>query len=396
MTSFQDLARQVESLAPPTPDVDTLVARGERELHRRRVAAVVTAAAVVVVMIAGGVLVGGGDPDSRGPIEPPGRHDRAPRTETRKIAFGDGVPGRAIHFGDRTVGTGVAFAQIDITDDGFLYGTGGYLGDGRIWFSDGGTPEQVGSHVCIDPHGGPSAVATGNSGSLAAWFICARPAPQSLVVFDTTSRREVVRRELSVCPSPRGRFGPCAVDALVDRHVYFTETYYRRGGTGRVAERTYLFDLDSGAVSTTSPAALADDLRQHSRGLVVGDSWATGTPTTGNGQHFDVVGSRLVPTARTEDGEEFRTTAYDTATRREVALRLPAGYRHRTEGFALFEWLDDTTVALVRGGGWGWFPGYGDILTCRLPDGRCDLTVRGRANGKDSPPRIVPHLGLPG
>jgi DNA-directed RNA polymerase specialized sigma24 family protein len=40
--------------------------------------------------------------------------------------------------------------------------------------------------------------------------------------------------------------------------------------------------------------------------------------------------------------------------------------------------------------------GYGDILTCRLSTGRCDLTVRGREVSADNQVRVVPHLGLPG
>lgn len=394
MTSLSDLSRQVDSLPPPPLDIDVLVARGELRLRRGRLTAVAMAAVVVLVMVVGGVLVGRGGREATRPIEHPERHEKAP---ARKIVYGDGVPGRAIHFGGRKVETGVAFAQIDMTDNGFIYDPGGYLGDGRLWFSDGGRPEQIASHVCIDPHGGPGEVTTANVGTLAAWFTCARHSPQSLVVFDTASGREVVHRELAECPDEQWvRFGPCAVDALIDGHVYITQTYYRHGGSGRVAYRSFVFDLAAGALSGSSPGALADDLRQQARGLVLGDSWSAGTPATGIGVHFDVTGSKLVPEVRLANGEAVRAKAFTTVTGQAVMLRLPSGHRGSAEGFELFEWLDDDTVALVAGGGWGWFPGYGDILTCTVSDGQCDLTVRGRANGKDSPPRVVPHLGLPG
>ena len=53
-----------------------------------------------------------------------------------------------------------------------------------------------------------------------------------------------------------------------------------------------------------------------------------------------------------------------------------------------FEYLDDDTVALV---GWDEAPGHGDILTCRLSNGRCELAVPGHGSG-----RVVTNGDLPG
>ena len=77
-------------------------------------------------------------------------------------------------------------------------------------------------------------------------------------------------------------------------------------------------------------------------------------------------------------------------------MHLPRGYpaHHDALGrgdFSLFEWIDDNTVALVGPSGWDDTPGYGDILTCRLSDGNCELAVPG-----DGPVRVVPEIGLPG
>jgi hypothetical protein len=96
-----------------------------------------------------------------------------------------------------------------------------------------------------------------------------------------------------------------------------------------------------------------------------------------------------------------RTRAFDTATSQPVLFRLPAGYHpdpaagfHQpgeslegTDTFTPFEWLDDDTVALAQG---DW---VGDIITCHLSDGRCDLAVK---DGPHNRHRIAPGMGLPG
>jgi hypothetical protein len=391
--ALEDLARRAADVPAPSLDLDVLLSRGEQRLRRRRLAAVGTAAAVVVVMVLGGVLVGGVDPKSSGPVDVPGRDDRPTVAAVRKIVYGDGIPGRAMHFGDRVVRTGVAFAHVDMTDDGFVYTNGGYLGGRELWFSDGSAPEQIAARVCRDGHGSGGAVRTANAGSLVAWFECARSSAQTLVVYDTSTRREVVRRQLPECPWTD--FAPCTLDHVIGGHVYFTNTFYRHGGTGHVAFRKLMFDVDTRTTRAPAPQSYAEDVTAHSRGLVVGTSWSTGEAVDGIGQEFVVAGSRMVPQVRTSDGEQAVTAAFDTATRREVRFDLPAGYR-RAEGFTLFEWLDNDTVGLVVGGGWPSGRGYGDILTCRLSTGHCDLTVRGREAGEDKQARVVPHLGLPG
>jgi hypothetical protein len=135
----------------------------------------------------------------------------------------------------------------------------------------------------------------------------------------------------------------------------------------------------------------ADDLRSHSRGLVLGDSWRTGTVT--DEVRFDVVGSRLVPTS----WHSGPTKAFDAATGRPVRLRLPssttpilrdalAGW----EGFILFEWLDDDTIALVQG--YEQRPVGGDIITCHVSNGRCRLAVPA---GPPDQIRMVPGASYP-
>jgi hypothetical protein len=213
------------------------------------------------------------------------------------------------------------------------------------------------------------------------------------VVYDTSRGREVVREQMTACPWTG--FAPCTLDHLIGGHVYFTNTFYRHGGTGHVAFRRLMFDVDTDETRPATTQAYAEDVAARSRGLVVGPSWSTGEATDGIGQEFVVVGSTLAPQVRTSDDAQVVTAAFDTATRREVRLDLPAGYR-RADGFRLFEWLDDDTVGLVAGDDGGSGRGYGDILTCRLSTGHCDLTAVGRQGKVGDKVRVVPHLGLPG
>jgi hypothetical protein len=181
-----------------------------------------------------------------------------------------------------------------------------------------------------------------------------------------------VRRQIARC----GPSNPCYPEAIVGDRVYFT-----RGS------------LDVSTGQESARRLYGQDVRNQPRGLVIGDSWQTGRPTDAIGQPFWVDGSRLVPVDKLWASEPEPAAAFDNLTQRPVRLRLPDGYRaeHDELGrgdFWLFEWLDDDTVALV---GWDSAPRYGDIMTCRLSTGNCDLTVPGHGPG-----RVVANTGLPG
>jgi hypothetical protein len=357
--------RQAGNAGVPDLDIDELVGLGERRLRRRRLAAVAGAGAAVAVAIAlavGGTALNRSADQNPGPIDhPPTNHHRKQATTptpTRPIVYSDvsvegGHPdsllGDPIHVGDRVVETGSGWVHMDVTDHGVVYTTGGYTDDGRVWFTDGGTPEQIGSHACVDAHGWPGTVVTGNAGSLAAWFDCTAEHHAELVVYDTGSGREVVRREVPGCSNG------CLPGAIVGDRVY-------------ISRRGFLVSPDG----EPAAPAFAQDIRDNPRGLVVGDTWETGTPTLSG--HFTSVGTRLVP-----NGDGGLTSAFDTATRRPVELHLPAGYAPDPDepgdlDFGLFEWLDDDTVALenVSTGRHDQ-----DILTCGLSTGRCELAIPG-------------------
>lgn len=402
------LTQRINQVGPAHPDIGELVGLGDQRLRRRRLAAMTAAGAAVALAIAlaiGGTALHRSADQHPGPVHrPPSNPDQTQGTTPntlRPIVYSDvtfvpGGPnsllGDPIHVGDLAVETGSGWVHMDVTDDGVVYTTGGYQDDGRVWFTDGGTPEQVGSHACPGSRGGPNAVVTGNSGSLAAWSDCTPgPGQPQLVIYDTSSGQ----RE----PSPACTTG-CSVYAVVGDHVYFTQGTDPGGflfdtATGRISEAP----LEERAGDPVIPGwsgdvsqAYLDDIRSHPRGLVVGDSWDTGTPTPsgfGVGFQFAVVGTRLVPS---RDGH--LTSAFDTGTRRPIELHLPAGYKPDPSelddgGFGLFEWLDDDTVALenFRTGRHDQ-----DILTCRLSTGRCELAVP--SLGRNGHYRVVQNENL--
>jgi hypothetical protein len=224
-----------------------------------------------------------------------------------------------------------------------------------------------------------------NEGSLVAWFECAGTDRRAtLVVYDTASQRTMVRRHLALCD--RGPRDSCTLYGLTRDRVYFNHGIYQLE-----PHPEYTFDVSAGQLSESTTRMYDEDIRAQSRGLVIGDTWQTGTPTDGLGQNFKVVGSRLVA------GDlEVTAKAFDTATGQAVRLRLPPGYQAKSgEGFGLFEWLDDDTVALIATDTEGH---NGDILTCDLPDGPCAVAVEESQNQgqEENPRRLVPSGPLPG
>jgi hypothetical protein len=382
-TLRETLAQRASDAGPPNLNIEDLVGLGEARLRRRRLTAVLGSAAAVIVLVLGTSLYG--------PVkhsQEPVNHPRPSPTEQhgppiRKIVYSES---QTVHFGDRLVEIGSGFVHMDVTDGGFIY-----TANGNAWFSDGGTPEQIGSHLCsATPNGefvhyANRGVMSANTGSLAAWFECTRAAWATLVVYDTTSRRAVARQQLDVCGNGPSLADSCELFGLTSGQVYFNAGIY--AGYPRPE---YRFDVTTGHLSATTRKAYAADIRSHPRGLVFGDTWQTGTATDGIGAFFRVVGSRLVPWWRLPNGEQVLTKAFDTATGQAVRLGLPAGYpAHNGAGFSLFEWLDADTVAL-SGAGRGH---SADILTCHLSDGRCALAVKGHQTHQY---RILPHLPLPG
>jgi hypothetical protein len=263
--------------------------------------------------------------------------------------------------------------------------------DGSVWFTDGGRPRLVAESACPE-------IVTGESGPRAVWFDCSSGGRGTLVVHDTGSGRST-RHPIASC---RPTWSGCTPDAVIGEHVYFTRGWASGPRHhGRMVYRQSRLDVPTGTVTPVPPQALAEDLQNHPRAMVLGDSWRAGTPTVK--PDFGVVGARLVPVDQQPGPEPRRVRAFDTATGKPVRLRLPETYHpepaaafHGNEvvgtftRFSVFAWLDDDTVALAQVGE---EPMVGDIVVCHLARGRCRLVA---AAPPSDHARVLPGGPLPG
>lgn len=377
--------------------------------RRRAVEAVAGTSVAVVALVVGVALLAGPAGQRKGnePPPPANSHTPAPKA-VRKIVYSDdlvSIPHRGdtplgrvgtIHVGDREVRIDQVLRTVQgwalrVTDAGAVYAKD----DHSVWLTDGGEPQRIAVQACVDTTQ-YAGLATDNVGPWAVWFDCS-PASQGrdLVVFDTVAGREVARHTV---PSCRGRDPAwpaykCELQGVVGEHVYFSVLV----DANRDVRREHVFDVARDEVVAAGPTTYAEDLGSHPRGLVIGDDVPTGARTTGVEQVFRVVGSRLVPVRNSDLSEFDGTAAFDTGTGAAVRLRLPSGYHPRRADptddppfFVLFEWLDDDTVALVRG---NTSTHGGDILVCHLSGGPCEVAVEA-PNGDAT--RIVVGGQLPG
>ncbi len=393
--------------------------------RRRAVEAVAGTTAVVLALVVGIAAITGSTQRDNRPLPADSNSPTPSPTPdpARKLVYSDdlrvriltttavdGVPDirvGALQVGARSVAIDQKVEMVHggwsivVTDAGAVY----TKVDHSLWFTDGGRPEQIAQQACADTSGDWRGLATGSAGPLVAWFDCSPASRGDLVVYDTGLQREVARQTVPSCRTPGS--GPsegayeCVPDGIIGEHVYFGHI----NSAGRLIGHQFRLDVLAGQVVPAGPEVYADDLRTHPRALVIGDSWSAGTPTDDIGAVvFHVVGSRLVPVIFDSAADkDVRTRAFDTGTGQAVLLRLPAGYRpdpaagfHQpgellegTDMFTPFEWLDDDTVALAQGSS----NFVGDILTCHLSDGRCELALKGPPHDTH---RIAPGLGLPG
>jgi hypothetical protein len=375
--------------------------------RRRAAEAVAGTSAAVLALVVGVVLVTGPTGPKKGDEPIPPVSSETPAKTIRKIVYSDdltSVPHKArtalsrvgtIHVGDAEVRIDQVLHTVQgwalkVTDAGAVYAKD----DHSVWLTDGGGPRRIADQACVDTTQ-YIGLATGTAGPWAVWFDCS-PASRGadLVVFDTVSGREVARHSISSC---RGREPAwpaikCGPRAVVGEHVYYSVLV----DSARDVHHEFVLDVASDQVVAATPTTFAQDIGSHPRGLVIGDSWQTGYRVTGIGQHFRVVGSRLVPELDVDSEQFLAKATFDTGTGGAVRLRLPSGYhvvrRDPTDlpFFVLFEWLDDDTVALARG---NTSTHAGDILVCHLSGGRCEIAVE--APHGDAT-RIVVNWHLPG
>lgn len=207
---------RIEDLKQLAGRAETVVGRADqrldevhariRSVHRRRRAeAVAGACAAVAALIIGIAVATGstGEDRDHGPIPP--ATDTPPTrtaTPTRPIVYSDDILNGGtirigtLHVGDREVRIDQALNTVrgwplGVTDAGVVYAKPG----GSVWFTDGGRPRQIAAQTCAGTNPVNSAgLTTASIGTWAAWFDCAPGDGGALVVFDTSTGREVARR----------------------------------------------------------------------------------------------------------------------------------------------------------------------------------------------------------
>ncbi len=180
MSELDVLRRLGDQIVPPP--FEALRETARRRARRTRVASIAVAASVVAASVTTVYLGRDADRQSEpAPVTPP---------TSRPLTYADGS---TIHYGDDTIEAEGPVVELDLTD----YGVGFRTDDGRIWFTDGSTPDQLGSSATTGPGYGdntwpltshPGWMLSSNAGSRLVWFEFPSPGEPEVVVYDTATR----------------------------------------------------------------------------------------------------------------------------------------------------------------------------------------------------------------
>jgi hypothetical protein len=405
------LIERAETIDGTRPErLDDLFGRIRRHQRRRTAAAVAAASCLVLAVVVGTALLTSGPAHVTNPVPPATSAPADPKSPAlvRKVTYTDQYwPTRTIQHGDRRVdirkqvaaagrkGGIPGVVHMDVTDGGVVFTTN----DGKIWFTDGSAIHQIGKGEGYFGYRAAANVVSGTAGSRVAW-IAGSDQHAEIVVYDTKADREAARVPVPDCTTlDRYRAGKpypvCELTSLVkDDHVYFTLMDWNH----LLPDVLMRLEVPTRTLERATADELAADLASASRGLIVGDSPETGVVSDGYGVLFAVKGERLVVMrldGSPSDSNDSRTSAFDSGTRQLLDLRVPAGYNGADE-FTAFEWIDDDRLALMNAAN-SFHQTTGDILVCRISTGRCEVAAPARPEqGRQSPPRVAPHLGLPG
>ena len=277
-TLREALAARIDRVGPAHPNLDELVGLGERRLRRRRIAVVVAsgAAAILVITLAigGAAMINSANHDN-GPVDHPIHPTTKPvrplvysddvdYIEPRSDAGGVGIHVGMVHVGDQLVNIDQALPNtrrwnLEVTDAGVVYDKG----DGNVWFSDGGTPQQIAGKHCGEQYD----IRSGDSGPWAFWFDCeSAPDRGDLVVYDTGSGEEIARQPIPWCHNSRSHLSyefACWPTDIIGDHVYYHQVEDHPGTPCGCRERLYQFDVSAGTVVVATDQMYTDDLRSH-------------------------------------------------------------------------------------------------------------------------------------
>jgi hypothetical protein len=375
--SLRDLKRHVDETAPPPFDVESIVARGDARLRRRRAALVAASAGLVAIAIVTSVALTDSKQRSGPPVNTPTPSPTVKDASVdRPLTY---AQGETIHYGDQIVETGRRVAAVDVVDAGVLY-----LNQAReLWFTDGSETRRVESGADTEGYEAKPA----ELGSRIAWVRHKGDLPTEVVVYDAATHQVVLREPAgpSVWPehdanSPYAQVLLLTPDAVV---VTYSDTNYGPGRTSGQS-RYVSYDLGTGRSAELS-ADEVDRLQSAPPARTLGWRARAGTPENVWGGD----GNRLVPGA---DGfvvrggiltvELFHDSAavpyvadpVDPVTGDRLRIEVPARVHEGAE-LRLFQWLDDGVFALV--GTSSRMHDVGPLLVCRVSDRQCRVAATG-------------------
>jgi len=263
--------------------------------------------------------------------------------------------------------------------------------DGRLWFTDGNTPDLLGSVGETGPGYGedswpmmtqPGWMLSANSGSRLVWFEFPRPGEPEVVVYDTGTRKEVARDAVELGP------GHTAVPGSVtDRFVY----WFKDPDSGALPEdqTQFRYDPQTGEQSRITEADLLEDLDTEAAVRSIRlkeDGRADGSGkfhfSDGMGQQMDVgleKGVAGVNGVAPVGGGDMKA---EDINREPFAFEPPPGYTDKSGPAWLVQWLDDETVVVLSP-----LPDSTNLLACHLETKTCEVAAT-------APARIVvPDFG---
>ena len=396
----QAVVTKAQAVAPPIVDIDDIRRRGRRQARRRTAVSVAAVAVLVGGTIWGASTLSDLDQSSEPTQQTPSNPD-----SLRPLTYAeDGT----IHYGDKTIEVGPELNGLTVTDYGVAFTTQ----DGRIWFSDGAAPEQVGTTspevldrwgFTQDNYGSkvPNWVVAGTTGPYAEWFEFPTSDEAEIVVYDTRGAEITDRVPIDV---PQDCKGNCAqIQGVYDDTLYWTDEPCRMfAAQGTVCDKVappHVHDLASGAETTMTVEEYADVLRTHprmfgvrgapeegGRDLPLNLSDGTGLADGRTNVTFLSGGSQLDGISPGGLGEVQYNLATGSRLRFDLADAFP-----RNTNFLLVGWLDDETFQLAEFGS-GEIPDQhmGALLVCHLSSSTCETVAP--APDARSGARIVPNF----
>lgn len=326
---LQTLMReQADSVDFAAPDLDAMIATGDRRLRRRRIGAVAGIAAVT----AGVALVAPYLVSDQRAIEP-----AAPTGSAAPISW---VMGSTLHEGDRSV-------ELDFAPRAYVRTAEGYLfvdGRGAVWSWEEGERTLVGQTDARRPH-----LVSDEESGLAGWV--AEDGSEYVVV-------EQVAGTIKGYPAPPG-VDPEDFLALDDG------TGYWQGENGPVA-----FDLETRRTSTFDVSGTVADVEDN---LVAVRTDAGISVRTVGGEELRLLDGFHGELGSFSDDARYFTNDADEPQVYDVAAgeRVPLDVGGR--GFATgYEWLGARTLAVIAAQHDG---AVAELLVCQVPTGDCAPTT---------------------